>query len=276
MKQPGPTGANKTMDVDWLEFQSQTDPQKRWRIHVPFFLSTWSCLFGRGCPGLTFHSDQQYDSRVGCCRDGAYFNSAEDIDKTAKYVDMLTEEDLEPARLNHIKKNGWLHRKGKDNDGVPNAKTRINDGVCALSRVDGKGCSLLHLSARLKGQSLEEIDHTEAMPTVCWQLPIKRGESMWENDPEVTLLELFPWDVDQWADDPQMTWWCVDDAAAYNTTSTPLYLTMEAELRKIMGAVDYSYLAERLAERAQVKRPYMPAELPGGVSLNPVTSTSVH
>lgn len=260
--------------IDWLEFPSATDKEVQWNIHMPFMLSHWNCIFGRGCPGVIFKDDSTHQPGKGCCFDGAYINTETEFKRIEGYVAQLTEEDLDAENLAVIKEKGYAYhftqpgQEDPDDPDIINAKTRVYKGRCILSRSDGGGCSLLHLAGRQTGKGANNVPHTLTMPDVCWQLPIKR-EHVWNEELEREVITLYPWDADAWETD-QMEWWCVNDSAAY-TSKEPLYITMEQELRVLMGNTDYETLAVE-CERRYVKRTVrqMPAELPDGVTLIPL------
>lgn len=268
----------RTFDVptEWLEFDDPSDEDQAWKVHIGFMMSSWQCLFGNGCKGLN-GTEEHTPVEVGCCGHGAYINGKKERDMIQSRVDQLTEDDLGPKALADIRKNGWIRvfseddKTGLYNEDYLNAKTRVKNGGCVFANRMGDGgrigCAFVLQAARLQDKPISEVDHTEAMPTVCWQLPI--GIEHLTNDLGFTISTLVPWDATYWKGstdedgntDTWLSWWCVDAPEAYVDQSRRLYRTMEMELRKTMGDASYELLRDELDKRGENYYQQMPAQI---------------
>jgi hypothetical protein len=263
--------------TQWLEFTAPNDPDEMWRVPVAFMLSSWECLFGRGCPGHFGVQDANTQPDVGCCSHGVFIGSRSERDFVQARVDELTDADWDADLRKRFAGDKWLrtirdrphglHRGENDTwvcsckeefddqkDAIEHlssagfdSKTRVYNGSCVFNNKTGGstgkiGCAFHHL-----GQRTGRPHHDETMPDACWQLPI----GLRHDGDGVNVLR--PWDADYWggADDDDkhdswMAWWCVDTPDAYVGTK-PLYKTMERELRKMMGDGSYDRMVELLA-----------------------------
>ena len=76
---PGPR-LTDVVEVDlgfprsWLEFTDPAEPGRTFRCDTTWLLSSWTCIFGRGCPGIYADAPD-----AGCCALGAHF--ADDADR---------------------------------------------------------------------------------------------------------------------------------------------------------------------------------------------------
>ena len=265
-------------NIDWLHFVSSSDGVE-YGLHLNFMFSTWGCTFGGACPGIIYDDDETYNPPAGCCGDGAYIDGPEDYDKTAKWVQQLTYEDLEPKYLDDVRKNGWAVVRSL-NPSNYQVKTRVRDGACIFanrgsSKVDGKiGCAFLHLSARITAQGVEKVSHTHTMPEVCWQLPFKRSDQHAE-DGTLVSRTIYPWHVSEWyqsgEDEGGMKWWCVDDAENYSHNGEPVFRTAKNELVALMGQETYDEILPELERRYALNyvEKMRPAQ-PDGRSLIPL------
>lgn len=273
--------------VDWLTFSDPNDEEQVWNLHLPFLLSNWGCLFGRGCPGNTETPNSggpavPAGSDVGCCQHGAYLEDSVDRDRLAEHVALLTEDDLHKKALDYVKTKGYINVY-KDTEDEFNGKTKVRNGACVFanryqdvgegddpSRI---GCAFIHLAARLNDLSTtKDVDHTSTMPKVCWQLPFKTDDD-YDEDTDVTTTTIYPWDAAQWSDGGDadyLEWWCVNDKTAYGEKE-PLFITAKAELTALMGADAYALAAEELTRRmkANYVEP-MPAAGPEGRKMLPL------
>lgn len=272
-------GTARTMDiVDWLVIKDPSKDQ-RWSLHLPFMFSSWGCLYGRGkCPGMIFNDSKTYSYDTGCCNDGAYLTSPEELKRQQFWVDQLTDDDMPARKLAEVRKR-WLTITRED-DGSVAAKTRVFEGACIFAnkfgeQKDGKiGCAFLHLAARLGEQDVDDVSHTMTMPTVCWQLPIK---VVVEEDEYGTISQIVPWDASRWTEEPDpefddLQWWCVDDKEAYSHETEPFFRRYAEELEAIVGKEAWwALILPELEKRfdALVVEP-MPAAGPQGRSLIPL------
>lgn len=266
--------------VDWLEVViPPEDPEDgaeyTIRVHLTWLMSNWQCVFGNGCPGMFPKNSSTYKDDAGCCTDSFYFNNHDEIDFVATQMARLTDDDWDKDRRAYVEKHGYVKtlKKGKtvtDEDGEEalegwSAKGKVFEGACVFqNRNDGSagkpGCAF-HWLAQRTGES-----HTEVMPHVCWQLPIRFGET----EDGSNVYELRPWDTAQWFpdeyefNDNSMShhWWCIDVPDAY-VGSDPVYKTLEEELTKTLGERDWSFVKAAIDERLALGNTYPP--MPGAV-----------
>lgn len=235
--------------TDWLEFEKPDNKGSYLRVHLGFMLSNWSCIYGQGCPGIVSEGEEGVATDIGCCRQGAHIIDPEDLKKVTEHVAMLTDEDWDEENRLQAEKGGWLvtYKEGEDADGEISTKTRVvNRGCIFANRHTGSvgstgkiGCAFHHLGQRL-GKS-----HTELMPDICWQLPLYMDP---EDEDGVETLR--PYDADQWdASDDWMKWWCIDTPDAYHSDRA-VYITLEEEIRAMIGDPCYERLVELIKERA--------------------------
>lgn len=273
--------------VDWLELRDPNDENQTWRLHVPFLLSNWECLFGRGCPGTTETTPQggavSAGTDVGCCNHGAFLEDKEDTERLAKHVAMLTEDDLHKKALDYVKREGYLVTFNEEEDEY-NVKTKVRNGACVFANryqdvregddPNRIGCAFIHLAARLNNMSTtKSVDHTSTMPKVCWQLPFKTDHEYPDFTDEV-ITTIYPWDAAQWNEEGNadyFEWWCVNSADAYSHKE-PLFVSAKAELTALMGKEAYELAAVELTKRrkANYVEP-MPAVGPNGRKMLPLS-----
>lgn len=215
----------------WVEFTNPDDADDVFRCDLTWLTSRWTCIFGRadlggGCPGIYSSS-----SEAGCCTLGAHFADAADRKRVARARKKLTPET-------------WLHHgepwTEKDDEGEP--KTRAVGGACVFHNpsdfLGGHGCALHNQALR------DGLEPLEYKPDVCWQLPIRRqfrdvergdGTSYTETSiSEYTRLGWGPGGAD-------LEWYCSSNTEAHVGTE-PVYLSMRAELRALMGERGYAEL----------------------------------
>lgn len=233
------------LDREWVTIVDPNDDHRRWTFDVSFLLSRWRCIYGQGCQGI--RSDGP-DPVVGCCVHGAYLVDAAERRHLERVVRRLTPELCD--RYPDIRRDGWWER---DDEGE--VRTRTVDGACVfLNRSPGRmGCAL-HLLAEAEGRS-----PMETKPTVCWQLPLHRtiSEEVGPDGRTVEVHTIAAFERGTWGEGgADFHWWCTEDPAAF-TARQPLYRTMEAELRAMVGDEVYeelvSYLERRRRQRGRVR-----------------------
>jgi hypothetical protein len=156
---------------------------------------------------------------------------------------------------NHGQKIGWW----KQTTGG-SLRTRTVDGACIfLNRPGfstGPGCALHHDAA----QHGEDV--MLAKPNVCWQFPLhsehqnaqSNDNSGGEHDgsteaTEATgITEVRPWTRHDWTGAADYDWWCTDAPEARGA-ATPVFRTMETELRTMCGDDVYDLLVAELFAR---------------------------
>jgi hypothetical protein len=225
----------------WLEFpdpgEPERDPAVVYRVDLTWLTSRWTCIFGRGCPGI--YADRPDD---GCCTLGAHFSDAEDRARTERLAGELSAEQWQ------LRAEGTAHGVSElDADGE--AKTRVVDGACVLLNRPGfsrgPGCAL-HLLALDRG-----IPITATKPDVCWQLPIRRSyqDVSRPDGTSFQLVEIAEYDRRGWGEGGHdLDWYCTTAPAAH-VGAEPVYLSCRDELVALMGQPVYDVLAEHCRTR---------------------------
>lgn len=264
---------------DWLVVTDPKDNDTWYKFHLPFLFSNWNCLYGKGCPGGYEDERGPAGADVGCCMSGAFMDGDDEYAEFEKNVALLTEEDLHPKALAYVRKHGGATRYSKKGEWYGKTKTR-NRACVFVNRAneapEGEewrtGCAFLHLSARLNKNSVENVDHTDRMPVVCWQLPFKMSDV--EDEDGGRTVTILPWDASRWNLDENcedMRYWCVNDKAAYSGQE-PLYRSAKNELVKMIGLDVYEAALPEFDKRykANYVEP-MPAAGPEGRTMLPIT-----
>src|SRR3954451_2785137 len=89
----------------WAEFGDPDDPEQVFRCDLTWLTSRWTCIFGRGCPGI--YADRPDD---GCCTLGAHFADTEDEERVAEAVSWLTAEQWQLRDVGLAQ--GWAGGEG--------------------------------------------------------------------------------------------------------------------------------------------------------------------
>jgi hypothetical protein len=242
--------------VEWLTFPAPDDPGRQFRVNVSFMLSTYECIFGRGCPGTL---NQPPNSDIGCCERGVTFVDEDDFEHVEQMVSELTAEDCD--HVDHVHTRGWYITS---KHGKPYKTRKLGTACIFANRVDGPagkpGCAFHHLAARLG------THHSETKPFICWTNPLNFSyeEPDEPGGAETTIVSAFTADAWGGTDDDEepggrghMGWWCIDTPDAYRGTR-PVYRSFEVELRKAIGDAAYERMAELLEG---IERPRFP--MPG-------------
>jgi hypothetical protein len=229
---------------EWVTFPDPKDKGRRWQIDVTFLLSNWHCIFGNGCQGVL--TEKAPELVLGCCSYGAHFSDVADRDQVARAARELSADEWQFAKAG--RKKGIYEKAGKDDDGVMEWRTRLVDDACIFLNRDGfaagPGCAL-HLHGMRTGQH-----HADLKPEVCWQLPLRRFDEDQDDDTVVTTLTEFG--RTGWGEGGEdFAWWCTEAPEAF-TAVEPVYVSMRAELRKMLGKRLYRSVVDYLDERAAV------------------------
>lgn len=228
------------LDREWVTLRDPHDVHRRYTFDVSFLLSSYTCIYGAGCQGI--HPGAQ-DPVLGCCLHGAYLNDDDDGDELQRIVD----EELDASTMQHHRRASRRGVLTTDDEGE--TLTRVVDGGCIfLNRrgfAAGEGCALHHLAER-RGEH-----HMTYKPTVCWQVPLHRTiDEQVANDGETLEVHtIAAFERGHWGDGgAEFGWWCLDDDTAF-VADRPVYRSMEAELRAMVGDPVYEELAGHLDRR---------------------------
>lgn len=217
----------------WVEFADPDDSEQRFRCDLTWLTSSWTCIFGSGCPGI--YEDRPDD---GCCTLGAHFTDKDDIKRVKAVVKELGEDEwqLHPGST---AQSAWTET---EDDAL---KTKVVDGACIfLNRPGfpaGAGCAL-HQHAVLQGKE----PHT-VKPDVCWQLPIRRTYRRVELPDGTSWLETTITEYDRRGWGPgghDLDWYCSGNPEAH-VGREPVYRSNRAELVELMGEAAYAELVVR-------------------------------
>lgn len=216
----------------WAEFPDPAEENQRVRADLTWLTSSWTCIFGNGCPGIDSENPD-----VGCCVLGAHFTGDEDRDHVASVVEDLGEDEWQYYDLG--RDGAWLTQ---DDDGEQ--KTAVVDGACIFHNRPGfpagAGCAL-HQHAVSEGRAA-----WSDKPEVCWQVPIRRSYrdvtlpdgSEWQ---EVCISEF---DRRSWGEGGHDLDWYCSTAPAAHVGAVPVYVSQEPELRELLGDEAYDVLVE--------------------------------
>jgi hypothetical protein len=227
---------------EWIEFVDPADDQHLVRADLTWLLSSWTCIFGRGCHGIVAGA-----AREGCCSHGAFFTDADDEGRVRSAVRRLT-----PQTWQHYRRGFANYTEMDTIDGSKPARrtaTRTGEGPCVFLNdpdfAGGGGCAL-------HGQALRDGVHPlEYKPDVCWQLPVRR-EQEWTKRPDgtkVLMSTITEFDRRGWGPGGHdLHWWCTSSPEAH-VGQEPMYLSYAAELTALIGAPAYTELTRLCAAR---------------------------
>ena len=241
---------------EWVSFDDPTEEGRRWQVDVTFLTSHWRCIYGDGCQGVL--TEPAEEMAQGCCSYGAHFTDRKDRDRVARAAKELTDDVWQHRKVGLSK--GIYAKAGKDEDGKTEWRSRLVDDACIfLNRPGfeaGAGCAL-HLQSMRTGQH-----HSDLKPDVCWQLPLRCVDDEQEDGTVVSTMSEFG--RDGWGEGgEEFAWWCTEAPEAF-VDAEPVYKTLAAELRKMMGKKLYEQVARYLDERGTSTPPPVrhPAEAP--------------
>lgn len=223
----------------YVEFVNPADETEVMRCDLTWLTSSYTCIFGRGCPGIYADAPD-----VGCCTLGAHFADKDDETRVAAYVGMLDEElwQHKPQRPGgKVRKQDWIEL---DDEGERKTRTIEVDGQQACifhNRPDfknGAGCAL-HALAHVLGKL-----PLETKPDVCWQLPIRRTfrEVTRQDGTTYTEVSIGEYDRRGWGPGGHdLDWYCSGNTEAHVGVE-PVYVANAAELTALMGEAAYAEL----------------------------------
>jgi len=248
----------------WVEFVDPADPEQMVKADLTWLTSRWTCIFGRGCQGI---SAKRPDA--GCCVHGAHFAGKKDRKSVARWVDKLTPATWQNYAVGQRK--GWTQMEDGDE------KTRVVKGACIFHNSEdfagGYGCSLHHLAAA------EGVSFIETKPQVCWQLPMRRTyeRRKFEDGDDKLVVIIGEYQARDWgAGGHDFNWYCTDNSEAH-IGEDPVYISNREELVALLGQQAYDEVARMCKEReellatgrftaALLPHPSDPKVTPGGAS----------
>jgi len=222
----------------WVEFADPADDDQVFRCDLTWLTSSYTCIFGQGCPGIYASSPD-----TGCCTLGAHFSDKDDLRRVAAHVRELTPETWQFHPGRRVRREDWV-----DHDEEGEAKTRTHEvdgqAACVFANrpgfAGGAGCALHALALRQGREPLE------TKPDVCWQLPIRRTFRDVERQDETSYTEVTITEYDRRGWGPgghDLDWYCSGNTEAHVAVE-PLYVTNEPELVELMGRPAYDELVE--------------------------------
>jgi len=235
---------------EWVEFVDPADPKGVVRADLTWLLSSWTCIYGRGCQGVV---EGRADD--GCCSHGAFWSDDEDEQRVTAFVRRLKAKTWQHAAVGRELGISELDEL----EGEPARRTRTVDGACVfLNRPGfsgGAGCALHALADRLGRHPLE------TKPDVCWQLPVRRSQEWVDRPDETKVLVTSIGEFDRRGWGPgghDLHWWCTGSPDAH-VGAEPLYVTYGPELAALVGQPAYDELARLCALRSTGRGPSHPA-----------------
>ena len=222
----------------WVEFADPADDEQVFRCDLTWLTSSYTCIFGQGCPGIYATSPDN-----GCCTLGAHFSDADDQKRVAAHVRELTPENWQFHPGRRVKRDDWVDH---DDEGEAKTRTVEHDGqsACVFHNrpgfATGAGCAL-HGLALAQGR-----EPLETKPDVCWQLPIRRTFRDVERQDETSYTEVTITEYDRRGWGPgghDLDWYCSGNTEAH-VALEPVYVTNAPELTELMGKPAYDALVE--------------------------------
>jgi hypothetical protein len=220
----------------FVEFVDPADDDQVFRCDLTWLTSSYTCIFGQGCPGIYADAPD-----VGCCTLGAHFSDKDDQRRVAAYVDQLDADTWQFHPGRKVRRSDWVET---DEEGDPKTKVHEVDGqsACVFQNRPGfhagAGCALHLLALR------QDREPLETKPDVCWQLPIRRTFREVERQDETTYTEVSITEYDRRGWGPgghDLDWYCSGNTEAHVAVE-PLYVTNEPELVELMGRPAYDEL----------------------------------
>lgn len=226
---------------EWIEFVDPADPKGLIRADLTWLLSSWTCVYGRGCEGVV---EGRADD--GCCSHGAFYADEEDEARIEAFAKQLKKKSWQYAEVGRTQGVSELDEL----EGEPARRTRTVDGACVfLNRPGfsgGAGCALHALAERI------DLHPLQTKPDVCWQLPVRRTQEWVERPDEVSVLVTTIGEFDRRGWGPggvDLHWWCTSSPAAH-VGADPLWVSYGPELTALLGQPAYDELARLCARRA--------------------------
>ena len=228
---------------EWVSFEDP-DEQRTWIFDVTFLTSNYTCIFGRGCPGVL--TEPAPELVHGCCSYGAHFTDDDDRARIEALAERL-EPDEWQFRKQSLRRGGPI-KVNAEGDTV----TRLVDGACIfLNRPGfptGPGCALHQAALRRSERPLDW------KPEVCWQLPLRRiDETDAYGHVTSTVRE---WKRRDWGEGGfEFHWWCTESPDAF-VGAEPVYVGMRDELVELCGQTPYDMFVELVRARTSTPLPH--------------------
>jgi hypothetical protein len=236
---------------EWITIPIPGKEKRQWQIDVTFLASSYRCIFGQGCQGVL--TEPAPELVQGCCSYGAHASDKKDRRRVERVARELGDEEWQFKEVG-LAKGVWK------SIGKGDWRTRLVEDACVfLNRpgfAAGPGCAL-HQHAERHGKHF-----SETKPTVCWQLPLRAVDREEEDESMTTILTEFG--RDGWGEGgEEFCWWCTEAKEAF-TGAEPVYKSMEAELRLMLGDDVYEQVAKYLDTRIAAGASPLPhpAEVP--------------
>ena len=205
-----------------------------WGFDLTFLMSNYTCIYGRGCPGVFTEMAPEYEH--GCCTYGAHFTDQADRERTAQLASQLTPDDWQ--LIDHAAELGGPIYQNDAGEWVTHT---VDDACILLNRPDhpgGAGCAL-HQAADARGERF--IDWK---PEVCWQLPLRLDEHVDDNEHRTFFLR--EWKRRDWGEGGvEFAWWCTDDPLAFQG-DRPVWKSMRDEIIELVGEEPYELLVDHV------------------------------
>jgi hypothetical protein len=244
---------------DWVEFVDPADPTGLVRADLTWLLSSWTCIYGRGCAGIV-----EGRAEDGCCSHGAFYADEDDEARIEGFAGQLKKKHWQHADVGRAQGISELDEL----EGEPARRTRTVDGACLfLNRkgfAGGEGCALHALAERIGLHPLQ------TQPDVCWQLPVRRTQEWVERPDEVQVLVTSIGEFDRRGWGPggaDLHWWCTSSPDAH-VGAEPLWRSYAPELTALLGVPAYEELARLCALRSTGRGAGHPAGEQAGVVLD--------
>jgi hypothetical protein len=220
---------------EWVSFDD--DDGATWQFDITFLTSNYSCIYGRGCPGVLTEEAPEYEH--GCCTYGAHFVDDEDRTSIESLVAELGPDEWE-LHDEAASLGGAIYR---NDDGEWVTRT-IDDACIMLNRPgfeSGAGCAL-HQAALRRGK--RPLDWK---PDVCWQVPVRFDEHRDDNGHSTYILR--EWKRRDWGEGgAEFAWWCTDDPLAFDG-DRPVWKSLREEIVELVGEEPYAMLVNYIVER---------------------------
>jgi hypothetical protein len=224
---------------EWVSFPDPKE-NRTWIFDATFLLSSWECIYGRGCQGVL--TGPSPELAQGCCSYGAHFTGADDVARVERAAARLRDDEWQFAAKGRTK-SGKLRvvRVNKDGETV----SRLAEGACIfLNRpgfAGGPGCALHSASVARGRRPMDD------KPDVCWQVPLRREDQTDSTGHVVSTVS--QWDRRHWgAGGDDFHWWCTEAPEAFVGVH-PVYQAMRDELKGLVGAKVYAIVAAELDRR---------------------------